>query len=221
MLVVGFLTALEPARQVASREGLGQPDSIEFTGIAEGADLALKIEPGTVGLNRFEVSLADRLGRPIENASDVSVRISYLDDELGEQVLQAAPVGGGLYVAEEGRFSVAGAWQTELVVRRPDAFDARTAFRFELEAGGSGAITPSPETGQVLLGAGLVSPGGALPGDGDAAGRAVHPSRSGCDDARRPGPAGRCGPAVQQRVWLGRPAALHEIPSRRTRSRCA
>ena len=156
MLAVGFLTALEPARQVASREGLGQPGSIEFTGTAEGAGLALKIEPGAVGLNRFEVSLADRLGRPIENASDVSVRISYLDDDLGEQVLQAAPAGGGLYVAEEGRFSVAGAWQAELVVRRPDAFDARTAFRFELEAGGSGAITPSPETGQVLLGAGLV-----------------------------------------------------------------
>jgi copper transport protein len=156
VLVVGFLTALEPARQVASREGLGVPDSIEFTASAEGADVALRIEPGTVGLNRFEVSLADRLGEPIDNASDVSVRISYLDDDLGENILQAAPVGGGVYVAEEGRFSIAGAWQAELVVRRPDAFDARTGFRFEVEAGGSSAIAPSPGTGQVLLGVGLV-----------------------------------------------------------------
>ena len=156
VLTVGFLTALEPARQVASREGLGIPDSIEFTGSAEGADIALKIEPGTVGLNRFEVSLADRLGEPIDNASDVSVRISYLDDDLGEEILQAAPVGGGAYVVEEGRFSIAGAWQAELVVRRPDAFDARTGFRFEVGAGGSSAIAPSRETGQVLFGAGLV-----------------------------------------------------------------
>ena len=156
VLVVGFLTALEPARQVASREGLGLPDSIEFEATVEGADMALSIEPGTVGPNRFEVALADRLGKPIENASDVSVRISYLDDDLGEQVLPADPVGGGLYVAEEGRFSISGAWQAELIVRRPDAFDARTGFRFEVGAAGSGAIAPSPERGQVLLGAGLV-----------------------------------------------------------------
>ncbi len=156
LLTVGFLTALEPARQVASREGLGVPDSIEFTASAEGADIALRIEPGAVGLNRFEVSLADRLGEPIDNATDVSVRISYLDDDLGEEILRAAPAGGGVYVAEDGRFSIAGAWQAELVVGRPDAFDARTGFRFEVGAGGSSAIAPSPETGQLLLGAGLV-----------------------------------------------------------------
>ena len=156
VLSVGFLTALEPARQVASRQGLGLPDSIGFAETVEGADMALKIEPGTVGPNRFEVSLADRLGRPIDNASEVSVRISYLDDDLGEQVLPAAPAGGGVYVAEEGRFSIAGAWQAELVVRRPDAFDGRTGFRFEIGAAGSGSIAPSPERGQVLLGSGLV-----------------------------------------------------------------
>ncbi len=159
VLTVGFLTELEPARQVAAREGLGLPDFIEFAGSAEGADMALRIEPGIVGTNLFEISLADRLGEPIDNASDVSVHISYLDDDLGEQVLPAAPIGGGVYVVEEGRFSIAGAWQAELVVRRPDAFDARTGFRFEIEAGGSGGIAPSPETGQVLLGAGLVALG--------------------------------------------------------------
>ena len=156
VLTVGFLTALEPARQVASREGLGLPDSIGFAETVEGTDMALKIEPGTVGPNRFEVSLADRLGKPIDNASEVSVRVSYLDDDLGEQVLQAAPVGGGVYVAEEGRFSIAGAWQAELVVSRPDAFDGRTGFRFEVGTGGSGSIAPSPERGWVLLGAGLI-----------------------------------------------------------------
>ena len=156
VLSVGFLTALEPARQVASRQGLGLPDSIGFSETVEGADLALRIEPGSVGPNRFEISLADRLGKPIDNASEVNVRVSYLDDDLGEQVLQAAPVGRGLYVAEEGRFSMAGAWQAELVVRRPDAFDARTGFRFEVGAGGSGTIAPSPEMGRVLLGGGLV-----------------------------------------------------------------
>ena len=156
VLTVGFLTELEPARQVAAREGLGAPDFIEFAGSAEGADMTLRVEPGAVGVNRFEVSLEDRLGNPIENASDVSVRIGNLDHDMGDQVLQAAPAGNGVYVADGGRLSMAGAWQTELVVRRPDAFDARTGFRFEVEAGGSGGIVPSPERGQVLLGAGLI-----------------------------------------------------------------
>src|SRR5690606_6107764 len=39
---------------------------------------------------------------------------------------------GGLYVAEPVTTSVAGGWQAEVLVERPDAFDARSAFRFEL-----------------------------------------------------------------------------------------
>ena len=53
------------------------------------------------------------------------------------------------------------------MVRRPDAFDARTAFRFEvLAAGGAGnaAISPSPETAYLLLGAGLLVSGDAVYG---------------------------------------------------------
>ena len=67
-------------------------------------------------------------------------------------------MGGGLYALEEAQLNIAGAWQIEVVVRRPDAFDARTAFRFETEADGSGggaAISPSPETARLLLGGGL------------------------------------------------------------------
>ncbi len=161
ILAVGFLTALEPARQVASRQGLGQPDSIVFRETVEGTGITLDVEPGEVGSNRFTVLLEDRLGAPIENASEVSVRISYLDSDLGEQVLSASPLGGGVYVVNEARFSIAGPWQAELAVRRPDAFDARTAFRFEVTAGasGSGRIAPSPETGLALLGGSLAALG--------------------------------------------------------------
>ena len=161
VLAVGFLTALEPARQVASRQGLGQPDFIAFQDIVEGTDITLDIEPGAVGPNRFTVTLADRLGAPIDDATDVSVRVTYLDSDLGQQILSASPSGQGVYLVDEARISIAGPWQAELVVRRPDAFDARTAFRFEITAAasGSGAIAPSPETGQALLGAGLAALG--------------------------------------------------------------
>lgn len=159
---VGVLTSLEPARQVAGREGKGVVDSKLFTDTVEGARIAMEIEPGRVGSNRVVVSLEDRLGSPITNASDVSVRLTYLGADLGEPEVSAMPMGDGTYVLEESQVSIAGVWQAELAVVRPDAFDARTAFRFEAAsttAGGSALITPSPDTARSLLGVGLAGLG--------------------------------------------------------------
>ena len=155
---VGVLTSLEPARQVAARERRGVEESLLFRDTAEGASITLEIEPGRLGPNRLTILLEDRLGSPIDNATGVSVRLTYLDADLGEERRQAASVGGGLYALEDAQLGIAGAWQAELVVRRPDAFDARTAFRFEAAAdgsGGSAAISPSPDTARLLLGGGL------------------------------------------------------------------
>ena len=41
LLAVGYLTSLEPARQVASREGIGQPSALSFEGASEGASIGL------------------------------------------------------------------------------------------------------------------------------------------------------------------------------------
>ena len=156
---VGVLTSLEPARQVAAREGIGVSDSLTFQDTAEGAAITLEVEPATVGPNTFTVSLEDRLGNPIATASDVSLGLAYLDADLGEETASAVSMGDGTYVLSQSMLSIAGAWQVELIVRRPDAFDARTAFRFEAlaaAAGGSASIAPSPETANLLLGAGLI-----------------------------------------------------------------
>jgi copper transport protein len=159
LLSVGMLTSLEPARQVASREGIGQKNQLTFQDTVEGADITLEIEPGRTGPNRFTVFLKDRLGRPITNATDVTLGFNYLDANLGENTALAQPAGAGNYVLEEGLLSIAGLWQVELVVRRPDAFDARTAFRFEVAPGGasgSNAIMPAANLGYLLLGVELV-----------------------------------------------------------------
>ncbi|HAA95708.1 MAG TPA: hypothetical protein DCE26_08455 [Dehalococcoidia bacterium] len=163
VLAVGFLTSLEPARQVASREGIGFSDGLEFKDTAEGLDIELTVSPGQVGANEFVVSLADRFGNPVDNADDVSIDITSLDVDLGKTTLIAENLGGGKYGIEEGLFSVSGAWQTALIVRRPDSFDARTAFRFitaKTTASGSALISPDPDKGQVFLGLELV--GGAV-----------------------------------------------------------
>ena len=156
---VAVLTSLEPARQVASRQGIGAPPPPVFRDTDEGTIMSLSVEPRQVGGNSLTVSLEDRLGNPITNASDVRLRMRYLDSDLGDETASAIAVGDGSYLLEGAQFSLAGAWQVELLVTRPDAFDARTAFRFEMDAGGassSTAISPSPGTANALLGGGLV-----------------------------------------------------------------
>ncbi|MFW6070676.1 MAG: CopD family protein, partial [bacterium] len=135
LLVVGLLTSLEPARQVAGREGLGQRRELAFQETVERTDVALAIEPALAGDNRFVVTLRDPLGRPVTNAGEVLLELAYLDEELGETSVTAQPDGDGRYVAEDVLLSVAGEWQVGVLVRRPDAFDARAAFRFDVLAG--------------------------------------------------------------------------------------
>ena len=154
VLSVGFLTALEPARQVASRYGADARDQrLTFRESDEGAEMTLQIIPGQVGPNTIEVSIRDRYGEPITNATDVRLRLSYVDTDLGETPLSAAHTGGGEYLLEGQLIGIAGAWQSELVVQRPDAFDSRAAFRFEVSGGGGSlAIAPSADMGRTLLG---------------------------------------------------------------------
>jgi copper transport protein len=155
LLSVGMLGSLEPARQVASRLGIGQEDRLTFQDTVEGTAITLNVEPGQVGPNQFTVSLKDRSGQPIVNATEVRVELTYLNTDLGTTSVSATPTAPGEYVLEGQLLSLAGNWQAGLVVRRPDAFDARTAFRFQVgTAGASGttAITLPADTGRLLWG---------------------------------------------------------------------
>ena len=155
ILVVGFLTALEPARQVASRILAVERQALTFTDSVEGTDITLAVEPARVGQNTFTVKLQDRFGAPIDDATDVRLRVSYLDADFGEESVPTVNIGNGEYVLADSAMSIAGAYQAEVLVQRPDAFDARTAFRFEIAAAGpdsSAAIAPDAARGGLYLG---------------------------------------------------------------------
>ena len=96
ILAAAYLTSLEPARQVASRQGIGVPQSLTFQDTAEGATINVDFEPGQVGANTVTVTLTDRRGNRITNATGVDVRLTYLDADLGEDSLSTTPdVGRG------------------------------------------------------------------------------------------------------------------------------
>jgi mono/diheme cytochrome c family protein/uncharacterized membrane protein len=157
LVVVGLLISLEPARQVAAREGIGLAEERTYNETIEGTDITLTIEPALAGYNQAVVALADGRGRPIDNASQVNLRFSYQEEDLGSQEVTAAPAAeSGQYLANDVLLSVGGEWQVELLVQRPDAFDAQTAFRFPLAAGSGRASELEETTGQFLWGVELL-----------------------------------------------------------------
>jgi copper transport protein len=161
--VVGVLTSLEPARQAIAQRGDGSEPPVTVQETAEGVHITLTVTPGRVGLNRVVVALRDRRGTPVQNASQVELRLEALEADLGVQTALATAQGDGIYVLDDAPFSLVGPWQIQLVVRRPDAFDARTAFRVAITAGGTRArtaLTPPHRLGTLLWGSSLLVLGG-------------------------------------------------------------
>jgi copper transport protein len=149
LLATGFLTSLEPARQTSARaEGPG----IAFDQTDGGTRIHGRVEPGLPGNNRVRIEILDRRGERVVNASSVTAHVKYLDVELGETVTTATPGPDGRYEAGNIALSIAGTWQLQIRVTRPDAADATAATRFGI--GGSADATASggasPDVARVL-----------------------------------------------------------------------
>lgn len=155
LLAVGWLASLEPARQHASRTGIGEPGDPKFEAAAEGAVLRVSVSPAKPGYNLVVVRLSDRSGKAITNAAQVRARLVYRGEDLGSEFVSAVDQGQGVWTANGLPANVAGNWQAEVVVVRPDAFDARAAFEFEVRANAvlTDRIRPTRDATFALLGA--------------------------------------------------------------------
>lgn len=155
LLAVGWMASLEPARQYASRAGIGEAGGTKFETAAEGAVLKVTVSPAKLGHNQVVVRLSDRIGRVITNATQVRARLVFRDEDLGSEFVRAVDQGQGVWIANGLPANVAGGWQAEVVVVRPDGFDARAAFAFEVRASAvlTDRIRPTRDATFGLLGA--------------------------------------------------------------------
>jgi copper transport protein len=161
---VGWLASLEPARQYAGRTGIGVEDSAAYKDEEEGTVFDIKIEPAEVGENDVIVRITRPNGEAIDNAVDVRVRLKFLDDDLGEPLISLNDTGAGVWRLDDTPLNISGNYQAEVVVRRPDAFDARTAFRFSAQSSATAAdaIKPDTDTVNLLFGLQLAIIGGLV-----------------------------------------------------------
>lgn len=145
LLAVGFLVTMEPARQVASRESgeSGSPALLTLQDTAEGLTGTFMVDSAGVGEKQVVIELSDHHGQPIENAADVIMTITYLAEVLQPPVGRPAESVPGRFEFNAVPFSLTGQWQANIVVIRPDAFDTRLAYTFEIGRGESSALPNS------------------------------------------------------------------------------
>jgi copper transport protein len=181
LVAVGYMTAMEPGRQIASREA--SAEGPRFTETSEGTTINVRLEHARTGPNAIVVYLTNQFDEPVGNADGVELILSGLDAGIPGALVRATDQGLGVWMTPRQLFSVAGEWQAEVIVRRPDGFDSRVAWRFDIGgtgSGGSALFAPDAATAKLLLGAeiavlGLLIFGFSLPlgGTSTRAGLAV------------------------------------------------
>jgi mono/diheme cytochrome c family protein len=110
----------------------------------------VQIFPAGIGQNHFAVELPGTDPAVVER---VQLTLTYLDGELGSQPLVLSPAGdGGTWAADAALLSQPGRWQAQLLVRRQNQDDARSAVRFTVAGPGSAAdVASSPQADYPLL----------------------------------------------------------------------
>ena len=159
LLASGFLTALEPGRQVALPGKAG----VRADAPVDDLDLKLRLTPGVPGPNRLEVTAGSTRG-PLPPSSSVELTLKFLDRDIGSERFVLENEGGGVFAAETDAIGIAGGWQAGLLVRRPGEFDSRTAVRFQVAAtaGSRSGVQPDPVLRDIFFALVLTAIGGAV-----------------------------------------------------------
>jgi copper transport protein len=138
----GILTNLPRSKDP---QPVAEGGPLQLTTRAENLDAVLTIDPALAGDNTFDIRLSDAAnGEPITDADEVTLRFTYLARSLGATGTKVTPASGGAYATNGAYLSLPGEWQIEVIVRRPDAFDAFAAYR--VKVGLDGRIGPAGQT---------------------------------------------------------------------------
>jgi len=142
LIAAAVLTGVAPAREeIARRSGsVLEAGPVDRTVDAQGLKARIQISPANLGQNRLAVELPDTDPSQVER---VQLTLTYLDAQFGSQpiVLPQSSAQPTLWETSS-ILPQAGTWQAELLVRRVNQDDARTAVRF-LVSGPGGAQQPA------------------------------------------------------------------------------
>jgi len=148
-VAVGVMASIQPARDAFAAQG------IERSVRAEDLQVSVRAQPGLAAINRFDVYVTDRQGRPVIDADRVALRFNMLAMDMGESELVASGRGDGHYVAQGGNLAMAGPWRVEVIVRRSGRDDVRAPVIVDIAAapvGNASAARPAVGEANLVLG---------------------------------------------------------------------
>jgi copper transport protein len=132
--VVGVMTSLSPAQQSAASVSTGP---LSLTASAADLQTTFAVSPGRPGPNRYTVDVRTQSGQVDPSVDRVSLRLTYLDSDLGVAEVVLAPSANGRFEGQGSDLAVAGRWQAEVVVRRTGKDDAIAAYGFNVTSNGA------------------------------------------------------------------------------------
>ena len=154
LLATAGLASLEPARQYAERTGIGVVDYISRTESIDGANIRVKLDPGTTGVNILSVNITDDDNNPFAHADEIRARLKYFAEDFGEDFMPLDNIGPGEWQLDEITVGVAGPYQLDVAVVRSDSFDSFVSTRFIASSPiiPSDYYRPSPKTVMAAIG---------------------------------------------------------------------
>jgi len=160
VIATGALTSMEPGREAVARAASSA--GLRLRQQAGITLFSVTVQPGTTGVNRVTIDLADPRGRPASDVLSVSLGVQFLDADVPMAMFAPQPLEPGRYVADGVPLSLAGRWQVEVGVSRADGADARAGWRVDVAPPGVAArarLAPPSTAGHLLWGLELIAIG--------------------------------------------------------------
>ena len=127
LLVVGFLTEREPARQVV----IVGKSFVEAAGSSADIGLNVRATPGRPGSNVLEFDVRAKHGS-LTPQTTIAVEFKYLEADVGTVVGRPTRADGSTFSLDTDALNLAGEWQALVTIRSPGEFDVRVPIRFQI-----------------------------------------------------------------------------------------
>ncbi len=153
LAVTAVLVNLSPPRGAAAPD-IAPPAGISLSGPAGDARVVVRVLPGVLGLNTFDVQLSDRAGNPLEAVERVALRL-LPDDDYGEIEVRTTPVAdapGRFTATNSAALALAGRWGVRVIAQRPGKPDIDVAFPLSIARVGTYTVALTPVNGAYRLG---------------------------------------------------------------------
>ncbi len=107
------LVNLQPAASAAGITGAYST----YAPISEDYQVSLTVDPNRAGLNQVHVYLLDTTGRPVDDAEELTLRLSQPERDIGPLERTPSPAGPGHWTLTGPELSLPGPWVIEVVAR--------------------------------------------------------------------------------------------------------